>query len=115
MIANLSMSLSKVRSPRLIERIEYKYLVGVALVLALFMDIMDSTVVNVALPRMGQEFQATPSRLEWVVSGYLLSLAVWIPASGWLRDRFGTKRIFAFQILRGVRLDCSFASLDAPR
>ena len=62
------------------------------------MDIMDSTVVNVALPRIGQEFQTSPPMLEWVVSGYLLSLAVWIPASGWLGDRFGTKRMFLLSL-----------------
>jgi EmrB/QacA subfamily drug resistance transporter len=92
------MTLSTLRIPRLTERIDYRYLVGIAFVLALFMDIMDSTVVNVALPRIGRDFQATTSTLEWVVSGYLLSLAVWIPASGWLGDRFGTRRIFLLSL-----------------
>ena len=62
------------------------------------MDSMDSTVANVALPRITQEFQATTSSLEWVVSGYLLSLAVLIPAAGWLGDRYGTKRIFLLSL-----------------
>src|SRR5213596_721589 len=76
--------------------IPYKYLVAVAFLFGLFMDLMDLTIVNVALPTLGEEFDASNSTLEWVVTGYLLSLAIWIPASGWLGDRFGTKRIFLF-------------------
>src|SRR5579884_3887063 len=79
-----------------LRRIEYKYLVAAAFVFGAFMEILDTTIVNVALPTLGNEFHATTSSLEWVVTGYLLSLAVWIPASGWIGDRFGTKRTFLF-------------------
>jgi EmrB/QacA subfamily drug resistance transporter len=71
----------------------------VAFVVGVFMDVLDTTIVNVALPTIGKEFAATDSGLEWVLTGYLLSLAVWIPASGWLGDRFGTKRIFCTAIV----------------
>ena len=74
----------------------YKYVVATVFVFGLFMDILDATVVNVALPTLGKDFHAGNTTLEWVVTGYLLSLAVWIPASGWLGDRFGTKKIFLF-------------------
>jgi EmrB/QacA subfamily drug resistance transporter len=74
----------------------YKYLVAIAFIAGLFMDILDSTVINVALPTLGRQFDAGTDRLEWVVTGYLLSLAVWIPASGWIGDRFGTKKTFLF-------------------
>src|SRR5579875_994653 len=76
----------------------YKWLVAAAFVTGLFMDLMDSTIVNVALPRLGQQFHAGNTTLEWVVTGYLLSLAVWIPASGWIGDRFGTKKTFLFAL-----------------
>jgi len=76
----------------------YKWLVAIAFVSGLFMDIMDSTVVNVALPTLGRQFHVGDTTLEWVVTGYLLSLAVWIPASGWVGDRFGTKRVFLFAL-----------------
>ena len=76
----------------------YKKIVAAAFVLGLFMDILDTTIVNVALPDLGREFHAGTSEIEWVVTGYLLSLALWIPASGWLGDRFGTKRIFCFAL-----------------
>jgi EmrB/QacA subfamily drug resistance transporter len=77
-----------------LRNIEYKYLVAAAFVFGLFMDIMDSTVVNVALPTLEKQFHAGTDTVEWVVTGYLLSLAVWVPASGWIGDRFGTKRTF---------------------
>jgi EmrB/QacA subfamily drug resistance transporter len=77
-----------------IQSLEYKWLVAAVFVVGLFMDLLDTTVVNVALPTLGEEFDASNTTLEWVITGYLLSLAVWIPASGWLGDRFGTKKIF---------------------
>ena len=70
----------------------YKNLVAVVYVAALFIDIIDVTIVNVALPSIGRSLQS--SDVEWVVLAYTLSLAVWIPASGWLGDRIGTKRVF---------------------
>jgi EmrB/QacA subfamily drug resistance transporter len=89
----------------------YKRVVAVAFVLGLFMDILDTTIVNVALPTLAIEFEADTTTIEWVVTGYLLSLAVWIPASGWLGDRFGTKRIFilALTIFTGASALCGLA------
>ncbi len=76
----------------------YKWLVAIVFVTGLFMDIMDSTIVNVALPTLGRDFHAPTTTLEWVITAYLLSLAVWIPASGWVGDRFGTKKVFLFAL-----------------
>ena len=78
--------------------VQYKYLVAVAFLFGLFMDLMDLTIVNVALPTLGEEFHTDNATLEWVITGYLLSLAIWIPASGWIGDRFGTKRTFLFAL-----------------
>jgi EmrB/QacA subfamily drug resistance transporter len=64
----------------------------------MFIDILDTTIVNVALPDLGREFHATTASIEWIVLGYLLSLALWIPASGWIGDRFGTRRVFLFAL-----------------
>ena len=77
-----------------IRQLDYKWLVAIVFVSGLFMDLLDTTIVNVALPTFGKEFNANNTTLEWIVTGYLLSLAVWIPTSGWLGDRFGTKKIF---------------------
>ena len=84
--------------------LDYKWLVAIVFVSGLFMDIMDSTIVNVALPTLGREFSATTTTLEWVITAYLLSLAVWIPASGWVGDKFGTKKVFLFALAIGAEL-----------
>ena len=78
-------------------QVEYKWVVAIVYVSALFLDILDTTIVNVAIPSLGRELQT--DNAEWVVLGYTLSLAVWIPTSGWLGDRFGTKRTFLFALM----------------
>ena len=83
---------------RFFDRYDYKWLVASAFMFGVFMDMMDTTILNVALPRLSAEFQASPAALEWVITGYLLSLAIWVPASGWIGDRFGTKRTFLFAV-----------------
>ena len=72
--------------------LEYKWVVAAVFTSALFLDILDTSIVNVALPKLASDFRS--DAVEWVVLGYTLSLAVWIPVSGWLGDRFGTKRVF---------------------
>ena len=81
-----------------LRNLEYKKLVAIAFVFGVFMDILDTTIVNVAIPALQDEFGVTASRIEWVVTGYLCSLAVWIPASGWIGDRYGTKKTFLFAL-----------------
>jgi EmrB/QacA subfamily drug resistance transporter len=79
-------------------RLQYKHLVAVVFVIGLFMDLLDTTITNVALPTLAKDFAASTTSIEWVVTGYLLSLAVFIPVSGWAGDRFGTKRTFMFAL-----------------
>jgi len=74
-------------------RLNQKIVVGAVFVSAMFMNIMDITIVNVALPTIGRDFQIAPTAVDGVVIAYLVSLAVFIPASGWLGDRFGGKRV----------------------
>src|SRR5260370_16574878 len=80
-------------------KVAYKWLVAVAFMAGLFMDCRDATSVTVALPTLGLDFGASTATLEGVVTGYLISLAIWIPASGWISDRFGSKKTFAFALL----------------
>jgi EmrB/QacA subfamily drug resistance transporter len=65
---------------------------------ALFMEQLDATILNTAIPSIAASLQVTPLSLKSVVSSYILSLAVGIPVSGWMADRFGTKRVFATAI-----------------
>ncbi|RYX93868.1 MAG: DHA2 family efflux MFS transporter permease subunit [Comamonadaceae bacterium] len=60
---------------------------------ALFMEQLDSTIVNTAVPAMAASLNVTPLSLKAVVTSYILSLAVCIPLSGWMADRFGTRRV----------------------
>jgi EmrB/QacA subfamily drug resistance transporter len=80
------------------DRLKPEIAVAIVYVAAMFVNILDSTVVTVALPTLSREFDVTTSSIEWVVTGYLLSLAVFIPASGWIGDKVGTKRTFLFAI-----------------
>ena len=96
-------------------RLEYKWIVGGVFVFGLFMELLDMTIVNVALPELARTFELDPESaatdIQWVVTGYLLSLAVFIPVSGWLGDRFGTKRIFmtALFLFTSASLACGLA------
>src|SRR3954470_1039839 len=60
----------------------------------LFMEQLDSTIVNTAVPSMAASLHVEPLSLKAVVASYILSLAVCIPISGWMADRFGTRRVF---------------------
>jgi EmrB/QacA subfamily drug resistance transporter len=62
---------------------------------ALFMEQLDSTIVNTAIPSIAASLNVTPLSLKAVVTSYIVSLAVFIPVSGWMADRFGTRRVFA--------------------
>ena len=78
--------------------IPYQWVVASAFVLAIFMDILDVTIVNVSLFNISKDFHASLPSTTWIVLGYSLSLAVWIPVSGWVGDRFGTRRTFIFAL-----------------
>ena len=61
---------------------------------AAFMQMLDTTIVNTALPSMARSLNESPLRMQAVVASYALAVALLIPASGWLADRFGTRRVF---------------------
>ena len=66
---------------------------------ALFMEGLDTTIVNTAVPAIAEGLQVTPLSLKAVVTSYILSLAVCIPVSGWMADRYGTRRVFGIAIV----------------
>jgi EmrB/QacA subfamily drug resistance transporter len=66
---------------------------------ALFMQNLDSTVIATALPTMARAFDVEPLRMNVALTAYLLSLAVFIPASGWVADRYGARNVFRAAIL----------------
>lgn len=70
-----------------------------AVVVGMIMVILDSTVVNVAMPNLINYFHTSVSTMQWVITAYTLSLSAVIPLAGWLTDRFGAKQIFLTTIV----------------
>lgn len=66
---------------------------------ALFMQTLDGSILNTALPAMAQSLHESPLRMQSTVIAYLLTMAILIPASGWLSDRFGSRRVFVSAII----------------
>src|SRR5574339_263608 len=69
-------------------------IVPLIIAVALFMENMDSTVIATSLPAIAADIGTNPLALKLAVTSYLLSLAIFIPASGWIADRFGTRTVF---------------------
>ncbi|GAB3276861.1 MDR family MFS transporter [Actinocorallia lasiicapitis] len=95
-------------------KITPKVAVSVVFVAAMFVSILDTTIVNVALPKIADGFDVPVTGIGAMVTGYLVSLAVVIPASGWLADRFGNRRIFliAFGLFTLASALCGFATSE---
>jgi DHA2 family multidrug resistance protein len=78
---------------------EHKYLIAVAVVLAALMQVIDSSIVNVALPDMMGNLGANLDEIAWVSTGYILASVIVIPLTGFLGDLFGRKRYFVGSII----------------
>ena len=63
-----------------------------------FMSILDSSIVNVAIPTMMQVYNTTANHIEWIVTGYMLALGVVIPFTGWAGDKYGYKKLYIFAL-----------------
>ncbi len=72
--------------------------IAIAYVTSIFMTGIDMHIVNVALPTLSEAFGVPLTDVQWTVIAYLLTLAIVIPASGWIGDRIGTKRTFLFAL-----------------
>ena len=79
---------------------------------ALFMENMDATVIATSLPAIAADIGTSPLTLKLAITSYLLSLAVFIPASGWTADRFGARMVFRIAV--GVfiwSIGCAMSSI----
>ncbi len=88
-------------SPSIIEPAlaKHKYLIAFAVVLAALMQVIDSSIVNVALPDMMGNLGANIDEIAWVSTGYILASVIVIPLTGWLGSFFGRKRYFVGSII----------------
>ncbi|HYW24865.1 MAG TPA: DHA2 family efflux MFS transporter permease subunit [Terriglobales bacterium] len=75
-------------------RVDYRWIAASVVVVGALMSILNQTVINVALPTLETDFGVSLVNIQWVVTGYALGLAAVIPLTGWLADRYGTKRVF---------------------
>jgi DHA2 family multidrug resistance protein len=82
-----------------IEGAPHKYLIAFAVVLAALMQVIDSSIVNVALPDMMGNLGASLDEIAWVSTGYILAAVIIIPLTGWLGEFFGRKRYFVGSII----------------
>lgn len=80
-------------------RVSQKVAVAAVYVSALFMNVMDMTIINVALPQIATSFGVTGAEMGAISVAYLVSLAVAIPASGWMGDRFGHRQVLLLAIV----------------
>ena len=76
----------------------YKWFALMVLVIGTFMAILDTSIVNIAIPKMMAVFGASTDEIEWVLTGYMLTMGVVIPLTGYLGDRFGLKNLYIFAL-----------------
>jgi DHA2 family multidrug resistance protein len=72
----------------------YKWFLLANVMLGTFMAVLDATIVNVGLPKIMASFGVGLDKIEWVITAYMLAMAVALPTSGWLADKFGYKRLY---------------------
>jgi EmrB/QacA subfamily drug resistance transporter len=77
----------------------YVWRISAVVILGSIMSILDTTIVNVALDTLSRELHSSISNIQWVVTGYMLSLAAVIPITGWAARRFGAKRVYLLSLV----------------
>lgn len=89
-----------------------KHYIPFAIAFAMFMETLDSTILGTAIPHIALSLQVSPISLKIALTSYLLSLAIFIPISGWFADRFGTKKVFiaALSVFTLGSLFCALAN-----
>lgn len=73
---------------------KYKWFLLGNIMIGTFMAVLDATIVNVGLPKIMASFGVGLDKIEWVITAYMLAMAVMLPTSGWMADKFGYKRIY---------------------
>ena len=76
-----------------------KKILPLILATAIFMQMLDSTVLNTSLPSIAKDLNESPLNMQNAIISYVLTLALFMPASGFLADKFGTKKVFIFSLI----------------
>ena len=77
---------------------QHKWLIAIAVMLGTVLEMIDTSIINVALPHMQGSFSASVDEITWVVTSYLVANGIMIPLTGWISARFGRKRYFLFSV-----------------
>lgn len=77
----------------------YRWLILLGLITAAIMEVLDTTIINVALPQMAGNLGATQEEIGWVSTGYILSNVVFLPMTAFFAERFGRQRYLTFSII----------------
>src|SRR5512142_1747033 len=81
------------------DKYRYKYLIAIAVTLAAVLELIDTSIVNVAIPHMMGNLGATIDEISWVSTGYIIANVIVIPMSGWLSAYFGRRRYLTGSIM----------------
>src|SRR5258706_10130224 len=87
------------QAQRAFKPVPYHGVITVSVMLATFMYSLDSTIANVALPRMQGSLSGTQDEMGWVLTSYIVASAIAIPLMGWLANEFGRRRVFLASIV----------------
>src|SRR3954470_2642041 len=79
--------------------VKHKNLLTVAIMLGTIMQVLDTTIANVALPHMAASLGAAQNEITWVLTFYIVAAAIATPLTGWMSDRIGQKRLFLFSVI----------------
>src|SRR5690348_16660015 len=75
------------------------WLIAIAVMSSTFMEVLDTTVVNVSLPHIAGNLSATTDEATWTLTSYLVANAIILPMTGWLAGRFGRKRLLLLAVI----------------
>jgi len=76
-----------------------QWLIALGVMLATFMQVLDTSIANIALPHIAGSLSATPDEATWVLTSYLVSNAIILPMTGWLGNYFGRKRLLIWCVM----------------
>lgn len=88
-----------------------EFIIPIIVAIVLFMEYLDTSILNTAIPKIALNFNISPVVLKFSIASYFLSLAIFIPISGWCADKFGTRYMFLFSVTLFVAasIACAFS------
>ena len=92
-----------------------KWLIALAVILCTILEVLDSSIVNVALPHMQGSFSASVDEVTWVVTTYLVAAGIMIPTTGWIAGQFGRKNYFLVCIVTFVVSSAMCGAAQTPQ